>query len=102
MKDGPNNPKMPGSVDEAARMLLSDFLVQQLQDLASRSEYEFEKLCRALTPYVNHTFKITQGNEVLVTACQKYYRNNCDDPARIIIERARDMLENFSGLFVLT
>lgn len=102
MKDKTKGHKMPRNVDEAARMLLSDFLVQHLQDLASQSEYEFEKFYSALTPYVNDTFKIRQGNDMLVTACEKHYKNPNDDPARIILEHVRIMLENFSGLFILT
>ena len=98
-----NNPndQTPRTVDEAAQLLLSDLLLQHLQSLSQMAEGDFEVLCDRVTPYLIDEFKLWQGNDALLNSC---FASNVDeaDPARIILNRVRDILSNFHGFLVIT
>lgn len=94
--------RKPKTVNEAAELLLSDLLIQHLNALSKMSEQEFNRLCDHVTPYLIDEFQIWQGNDDLLDSCYKSDDPEHDDPARIILNRVRDMLNNFSGFLVVT
>ena len=94
--------RKPRTVNEAAEQLLSDLLVQHLQTLSRMSENEFNKLCDHVTPYLNEEFQIWQGNSELLDSCYRQSKAVNEDPARIILNRVKDMLTNFNGFLVIT
>ncbi len=100
----PENNRTPSTVNEAAEMLLSDLLIQHLHALSRMSEQEFELLCDHVTPYLIDEFKIWQGNDDLLASCYKQTETEteCSDPARIILNRVKEILNNFSGFLVIT
>lgn len=92
----------PKTVNEAAERLISDLLIQHLTALSQMTEQEFNLLCDHVTPYLIDEFKIWQGNDDLVESCFQTNDAAPDDPARIILNRVRDILNNFSGFLVIT
>ena len=92
--------RMPTTVAEAAEILISDLLVQHLQALSEMTQVEFDLLCKKVTPYLIDEFGLWQGNNALLESCFK----ECDDedPARVILERVKNILNDFNGFFVIT
>lgn len=94
--------RMPVSVDEAAELLLSDLLLQHLQSLAKMDEKELEMLCERIAPYLLEEFKIWQGNNALLESCFSQNNDTSNDPARIILNRVKSIINDFSGYLVFT
>lgn len=94
--------RTPNTVDEAAELLISDLLIQHLQTLSSMSEKEFHLLCDLVTPYLIEEFRIWQGNDALLESCYLQVSANDEDPARIILNRVKEMLTDFHGFLVIT
>jgi hypothetical protein len=94
--------RLPKSVDEAAELLLSDLLLEHLQTLMLMSEDDYSRLCEKLAPYLLEEFQIWQGNNDLLYSCYKCCEDAAEDPTRIILNRIRQMLQEFHGLFVIT
>lgn len=91
----------PSTVDEAAQLLLSDLMIQHLQALSEMTEGDFDMLCEYVTPYLIEEFKLWQGNDALLASC--FNRNQEEaDPARIIMNRVKDMLSDLNGLLIIT
>jgi hypothetical protein len=96
-----SNHQTPRTVDEAAQLLLSDLLIQHLQALSRLAESDFEVLCQRVTPYLIDEFKLWQGNDALLDSCFK--RNGDEvDPARIILNRVKEILCDFHGFLLIT
>lgn len=93
--------QIPRTVDEAAQLLLSDLLIQHLQILSQLSNGEFEELCDHVTPYLIEEFQLWQGNVALLNSCLNHDTGE-DDPARIILNKVKDILCDFNGLLVIT
>ena len=94
--------RKPKTVSEAAELLISDLLIQHLNTLSRMTEQEFNNLCDHVTPYLIDEFKIWQGNDDLLDSCYHSDDTSDEDPARIILNRVRSMLNNFSGFLVIT
>lgn len=94
--------RTPRTVNEAAELLLSDLLIQHLNALSQMSDQEFNQLCDHVTPYLNEEFKIWQGNNDLLESCYRSGNENSIDPARVILDRVKHLLNNFSGFLVIT
>jgi len=94
--------KLPENVDEAAELLLSDLLMQHLQTLSNMTEEDFDHLCDRVSPYLLEEFKLWQGNEPLLDSCYDDLDTQEVDPARIILNRVKQMLHDFHGFLVIT
>jgi hypothetical protein len=92
----------PRSVDEAAELLLSDLLMQHLQTLSNMSETDFDLLCEKVSPYLMEEFKLWDGNQALLDSCFSKTDTNETDPARIILNRVKQILNDFHGFLVIT
>jgi hypothetical protein len=93
--------QVPSTVEEAAQLLLSDMLIQHLKTLSQLSRGEFEELCDRVTPYLIEEFQIWQGNVALLNSCLSHDTGE-DDPARIILNKVKDILCDFHGFLVIT
>jgi hypothetical protein len=92
---------IPGTVEEAAELLLSDLLLQHLNTLSHMTENDFDQLCEQVAPYLLEEFKIWQGNDALLGSC--FSRTAAEaDPARIILNHVKKILRNFNGFLVIT
>ncbi len=94
--------RTPTTVNEAAEMLLSDLLVQHLKTLSNMTDHEFNLLCDHVTPYLIEEFQIWQGNNDLLESCYECGDGENADPARIILNRVKEILSNFNGFLVIT
>lgn len=95
------NDRPPRSVDEAAERLIADLLIQHLSALSRMSEEEFNTLCDHVTPFLLDEFEIWQGNNALLESCYEDTDAAVDDPARIILNRVKDILNNFNCYLVI-
>lgn len=102
MMNGNIHYKLPENVDEAAELLLSDLLVQHLQTLSNMSDEDFDCLCDRVSPYLAEEFRLWQGNELLLDSCYTNLDSQETDPARIILNRVKQMLHDFHGFLVIT
>ena len=93
---------MPQTVEAAAELLLSDLLMQHLQALSSMTEPDFDRLCEHVAPYLIDEFKIWEGNDALLMSCYSRQDEDEADPARIILNRVKQMLHDFNGFLVIT
>jgi hypothetical protein len=91
----------PRTVEEAAQLLLSDLLIQHLQTLSQLTKGEFEELCDRVTPYLIEEFGLWQGNDALLNSCLNHDSEE-DDPARIILNKVKDIVCDFNGFLVIT
>ena len=87
--------RIPYSVDEAAQMLISDFLSQYLQLLARMTDEDLERLCRKFLPQIEAGLAYTETEAGIINAYD-------DDSLRPILDRMKDLLTEFKGLFILT
>jgi hypothetical protein len=94
--------RKPKTVNEAAELLISDLLIQHLNTLSRMTEQEFNLLCEHVTPHLIDEFQIWEGNDDLLASCYQSDETDQEDPARIILNKVRDMLNNFSGFLVIT
>ena len=92
---------VPQTVEEAAEMLLSDLLMQQLSTLSHMTENDFDQLCDQVTPFLLEEFKIWQGNDALLHSCCSRGEDE-PDPARVILNQVKEILSNFNGFLVIT
>jgi hypothetical protein len=92
----------PKSLDEAAELLLSDLLMQHLQTLSNMTDEDFDLLCERVTPYLIEEFKLWEGNYGLLDSCFSEPDTEETDPARIILNRVKQMLSDFHGFLVIT
>lgn len=94
--------RKPRTVNEAAELLISDLLMQHLNALSRMTDKEFNLLCDHVTPYLIEEFKIWQGNNDLLESCYRTCDEDSADPARVILNRVKDILNNFNGFLVIT
>lgn len=92
---------MPETVKEAAERILSDLLTQHLQALSEMTEHDFDQLCDQVAPYVLDEFRIWQGNDPLLDACFSHPGDD-PEPARVILNQVKQMLQDFHGFLVIT
>lgn len=97
-----NNGTIPKTVNEAAELLLSDLLMQHLHTLSNMTDEDFNMLCDKVAPFLIEEFKLWEGNTELLDSC--FSRTDIDetDPARIILTRVKQILQDFSGFLVIT
>jgi hypothetical protein len=93
---------LPKSVDEAAELLLTDLLIQHLKTLSNMTEEDFELLCDKVTPHLIDEFKLWSGNNVLLDSCFTKSDSQETEPARIILKRVKQMLQDFNGFLLIT
>ena len=93
----------PRTLDEAADLLIAD-LPPEYQDLLTKmSEEDFNRLYDSVGGYILDDFKLWLGNEALLVSCYRESGESEDtsDPARIILNRVREKLQEAAGLVIV-
>jgi hypothetical protein len=93
----------PRTLDEAADLLIAD-LPPEYQDLLTKmSEEDFNRLYDSVGGYILDDFKLWLGNEALLVSCYRESGEPEDtsDPARIILNRVREKLQETAGLLIV-
>jgi hypothetical protein len=92
---------LPGTVDEAAEVLISDLTIQQMTAMAQMNDQEFDHLCDQLVPHLQHDFRLWTGNERLLCDCFEHTGNNdSTDPMRIIMDCLRSKLRMLNDVII--
>lgn len=102
MRNRNTSNRLPENVNEAAELLLSDLLIQHLQTLHQMSVEDFDQLCDRVSPYLVEEFELWQGNNQLLDSCFSDVKGDEADPARIILNRVKQLLQDFQGFLVIT
>ncbi len=94
---------MPRTVDQAVDILISDLSTQQMYDVSCMTDGEFDQMCTALVPYLQHDFHLWSGNDdLLMDALDSVADAVGTDPMRIIMDRLRDRLCANIGVVIVT
>jgi len=104
MPDKKRRYNIPRTLDEAADLLISD-LPLDFQDLLSKmGEEDFNLLYESVGAFILEDFKIWLGNEALLLSCYREsgQQENASDPAKIILNRVREKLQETAGLVIIT
>ena len=80
---------LPGTVDEAAEVLISDLTIQQMTAMAQMNDQEFDHLCVARLCFCRFFFFVVNtGN------------NDSTDPMRIIMDCLRSKLRMLNDVII--
>ncbi len=95
---------LPETVEEAVDLIVSDLLVNHADTFISLTEQQFDLLYKEASPYILSEFKLWSGNDKLLNACMDQIGETepNDDPAGLILRRARERLEETQGLLIIT
>lgn len=92
---------MPQTVDQAVDVLLSDLTTQQMFDMSRMADNEFDQLCKTLVPYLQHDFRLWDGNDALLMDALNSVKNPAGaDPMRIIMNHLRERLTEDIGVVI--
>lgn len=102
MIDRKNNYMLPHTVDQAAELLISDLLLEHLYAITMLSESDFQKLCKAVAPYIIDEFQLYTGNDALLNDCfsQSGFSQQTD-PVTIILSSIRDKLTEIHDIYIV-
>ncbi len=93
---------LPKTVDQAAELLISDLLIEHLHAITSLSESDFQKLCKAVAPYIIDDFQLYTGNDALLFDCFcQSGTNNPIDPVTIILSSLRKKITELDDIFIV-
>ncbi len=94
----------PTTIDEAAELLMSDLSAKHQEVLSTLDGEEFNEFYESVATFVLNDFDLWSGNDALLRSC---YRTNgtvdsATEPARIILNRVREMVQETSGIVIIT
>lgn len=92
--------KLPATVDEAAEILISDLTTQQMTAMAEMDDQEFNQLYDQLIPYLQHDFRLWNGNDNLLYDCLRNIDETTTDPMRIILDCMRAKLRTLNDVII--
>ena len=92
---------LPGTVDEAVDVLMSDLTTQQMTAMGEMTDEEFDGLYRQLVPHLQHDFKLWEGNDRLLMSCFEIVDNTTStDPLRIIMDQLRMQIKSLEYVII--
>ncbi len=96
--------QIPKSVDEAAETLIADLLTCHVDSINALDEKEFNRLYKAICPYMIDEFKIWSGNDQLLSSCLQEAGLDTEnfDPAKIILKKIKAKLMDTYGIIIIT
>ena len=97
---------VPKTIDEAAELLISDLSATHQEILSKLDDQEFDQFYESVARFVLDDFELWAGNEALLQSCYTYDNDRVNDaaaePAKIILNRVREMLQEVSGIVIIT
>lgn len=92
---------LPQTVDQAVDILLSDLTTQQIFDMGRMSDDDFDRLCKKVIPYLQHDFRLWDGNDaLLMDALNSVGNATGTDPMRVIMDHLRERLTEDIGVVI--
>jgi valyl-tRNA synthetase len=96
---------VPKTIDEAAELLISDLSATHQEILSKLDDQEFDQFYESIAKFVLDDFELWFGNEALLRSCYTYDNDGAKDaaaePAKIILNRVREMLQEVSGIVII-
>ncbi|MGD9210053.1 MAG: hypothetical protein PVI90_04725 [Desulfobacteraceae bacterium] len=94
--------KLPRTLDEAAKVLISDLTPQQTALIAKMDDAQFDYLCEEVLPYLQDDFYLWRGNDQLLISCFKNVDyETSTDPMRIIMNYMRSILQSHTDIMII-
>ncbi len=99
-----NQSQMPKTVDEAADRLIADLSVMDQEILSKMDDDEFNRFYEAIAACILDDFNLWTGNDRLLISCYATGRGNNvnDEPARIILKKVKQKLQDTAGIVIIT
>jgi hypothetical protein len=96
--------EVPKTIDEAAEILISDLSATHQEVLSKLDDQEFDQFYKSVARFVLDDFELWSGNDALLQSCYTYDRTKdaATEPAKIILNRVREMLQEVSGIVIIT
>ncbi len=92
---------LPSTVEEAVNILVSDLTTQQMAAMGQMTDAEFDRLCDELVPYLQHDFRLWEGNDRLLNSCFENAEDlTSTDPMRIIMEAMLSRVRSLDDIFI--
>ena len=93
---------VPKTIDEAAELLISDLSATHQDILSKLDDQEFDRFYESVAKFVLDDFELWSGNEALLWSCYTNDNDRAAEPAKIILNRVREMLQEVSGIVIIT
>jgi hypothetical protein len=95
---------MPRTVDEAAELLISDLQLTDQYAISGMDREAFDRLYESVAPFLIDEFNIWSGNDALLDSCLAEAASAIAqyDPAWVILNRVREILDVPEGLIIIT
>ena len=95
---------LPRSADEAANLLVSDLMTQEMDILSHMNEDEFNQLYASVAEYILDDFKIWAGNDELLYSCLTQAETEAEktEPAWVILRKVREQMADVSDVVIVT
>ena len=95
---------IPKTIDEAAELLISDLSTSHQEVLSNLDDEEFNQFYESVAKFVLDDFELWCGNHALLRSCftSTATVDSVAEPAKIILNRVREMLQETSGIVIIT
>lgn len=105
MYENPKRYEMPKTVDEVVDLLASDLMTTHREALTQMGAEAFEELYATVAAYIIEEFGLWTGNEELLASCMEEPLSDevqAVDPARVILEKVRNRIQEDVGAVIIT
>lgn len=92
---------IPKTLDQAADLLISDLPPDYRELFSKMDDADFDLLYETVGGFILDDFKLWLGNEDLLRSCYRGGGKNNDDPAKIILNRVREKLQEETGIVII-
>jgi hypothetical protein len=96
--------RMPKTLDDAAEKVISDLPGELQEMLSGMTDDQFQRFYESVAKFILDDFDLWLGNQELLRSCYSIHNrdNPSSDPARIILDRVREKLQETAGIVIIT
>ncbi|MFO7687456.1 MAG: hypothetical protein R6V60_15340 [Desulfobacterales bacterium] len=96
--------RMPKTLDDAAEKVISDLPGEHQEMLSGMTDDQFQRFYESVAKFILDDFNLWLGNQELLRSCYSIHNrdNASSDPARIILDRVREKLQETAGIVIIT
>ena len=96
--------RMPKTLDDAAEKVISDLPGGHQEILSRMNDKQFHRFYEKVAKFILDDFDLWLGNEELLRSCYSTHPddNSTCDPAKIILDRVREKLQEIAGIIIIT
>lgn len=95
---------IPTTIDEAAELLISDLSARHQEVLSNLDDEGFNRFYESVAKFVLDDFELWSGNHELLRSCYTSDTtvDSVAEPAKIILNRVRELLQETFGIVIIT